>query len=109
MSDTSSTLASKTLAQRLYNAYMAETELDLCTYNLAGLDEKYKDETDTERSSRMQRYAEAFAAFDVFMEDLLGAFASEIHQVKKVALKLQEQEDREEEAAEMETLSQAFS
>ncbi len=57
-------------AQWVYDVLMQEIEPDLVTDNLSRLDQIYSDETDVERTIRMERYQQAFEVLQECLEDL---------------------------------------
>ena len=53
----------------LYDRLMLAIEPELTTAQMPYLDEKYRGESDTDRTARMQRYSAAFATFGTMLQE----------------------------------------
>ncbi|MDO8649397.1 MAG: hypothetical protein Q7R81_06475 [Candidatus Peregrinibacteria bacterium] len=68
-----------------YDAFMAMVEPDLVSANIATVYEKYKDETDADRTTRGERYAKAYDLFAQTLDSLLDRWKHDVAQFKKHA------------------------
>ncbi len=62
----------------LFDAVMAEVEPDLMRKNIDTLGEKYKNETETEHTSRIDRYTAAYAEWKVRLKKIVALWKKEV-------------------------------
>lgn len=82
--------------EQIYDQIMGEIEPDLTSALYPTLAEKYANETEEEKQTRMDRYEKAFAEYDVRYEAFLTNVTSESHAIKKEARDAAESKDRAE-------------
>lgn len=71
----------------LFDAVMAEVEPDLMRANIGTLNRKYQDETAGERSSRAERYAEAYLEWKSRLKKIVAAWKKEVMKYRNEVLK----------------------
>ncbi len=93
----------------IYDALMADIEMDLITVNLPLLDEKYAGETPGQKAERMARYEAAYKAYDEAFKQWLEKLRAYVAEARRKGLKTAETKDRQQEEAELNKLMQSFS
>ncbi len=98
----------KRLAQELYNLLMAEIEPDLLLEKIPGLDAKYASETPEEKEARMKRYEAAYKKFDDEFNKFMADVDGKVRTSKREALKNKEEDARQQEQHDIDSLASAF-
>ncbi|MDD3897158.1 MAG: hypothetical protein PHU04_04995 [Candidatus Peribacteraceae bacterium] len=88
----------------LYDAIMSKIEPDLMTEALRGLSEKYVGEEEGARTARLQRYEEAFAAFDAALAAFDAHLFEEAREVKQQRRSKAAQRERTEQTKDVEAV-----
>ncbi len=95
-------------AKRLYTKFMLEIEPDLIPSNLPLLKWKYANETEAEHAERMERYQQAFDAFDKKMEEFLGDVSQTVRDVRRRSLEKKEAKSRVTDVQELQDMESRF-
>ena len=103
------TMSNEELAEQLYDMIMRDIEPDLLSYNIPKLDDYYKDETEEEHETRMQRYKVAYQRFEVNFQEFMNNVQDEVRDTKRASLTEQEAADRAEEESNLANLEEALS
>ncbi len=83
----------------LYDAVMADVEPDLMRANLPTLAEKYKGETEDQRTARAARYAAAYEEWKSHLQQIVSLWKQEVRGYRDMVLKEAKIESKEAEDA----------
>jgi hypothetical protein len=101
-------MTNQEMAQQVYDLIMGPIESDLLLANIPLLDTKYAGESPMEHDARMERYKNAYIAFDKEMKKFIDAVNTSVRTTQREALKAREDEDRRREQEQLTSLASAF-
>jgi len=96
-------------AKELYDSIMSTIEPELCTDQIPLLTEKYKDETQEQRTARLKKYNSAFEAYDKALDAYIKNLHQEVGVYRKQVLGEAEKHSRSEELSKLSQLENTFS
>lgn len=94
--------------KQIYDALMAQIEPDLVSANIAGLEEKYRGESEVEKLKRAERYSKAMTEYDKRYAALMASLQQDIAAQKRDGIAVIEKKSSAKEAAHMQGLESAI-
>jgi hypothetical protein len=95
-------------AEEIYDMLMAEIEPDLVSGVIEHLAEKYPNETPEEKAARAARYTQAFAEYDVRLQQYREEWDAKLARFKRLAIGYLEHKDRGSESARLQDLESSL-
>lgn len=95
--------------QEVYDAIMRMIEPELTSDQIPLLEEKYKDETQEERTKRIEKYNKAFAEYDIAVAAFTSELKSQTEANRRNALSSAERKTRVEEEEKLQQIESLFS
>jgi len=92
----------------IYVMFMKDIELDLMPENIRALDEKYQNETASERKKRGKRYRAAFEKVQQLSDEYLSKLKSNVEQYRKSTMAYVESNIRAEEQIQIDLFESTF-
>ena len=97
------------LGTQIYDSIMQEIEPELMSTVIPTLEEKYQNETPEEAKVRKARYDKAFAEYDKRYAAYMTKVEGQVKNLRKQALKQAEQNSRQEDESQLNSLEATMS